>query len=272
MPGLRNLPQTPTHGVSPSLSPNQSRQLTPMHTGSSMSSSPSMALMPFHPSGSMPPPMNPAAPPTSLALPCLPPFVLLDMASAGTLFDGPLGHFVHVLQGLQEWAEQMTDWFDQLQQQYTDCQNELTRVQDELKGVRDEVDAALDSQGITRSGHRKGKAAVSSNDHPEVKALLHTMLWRLVDVPRDDYKMLSKCTLANPGEYTITCDDGKTIWYPNFLTRIDDPINREFITMIAQLVYENEKVSLCREQKGDQGILPYILDKPERPGTRRQLR
>ncbi|KIK79288.1 hypothetical protein PAXRUDRAFT_285169 [Paxillus rubicundulus Ve08.2h10] len=151
--------------------------------------------------------------------------------------------------------------------------NELRSASDslasELKANRDAIEA-IQKQTST-SSMAKEKAKGGSNDHPalkvssgfmikqrsvllrEIKPIIHPLFCDFCGIDRATAKKkrvrilaLNVKKLEDNTPFEIV-EGGRKIWHPDWLGKVDDDLNAQFIHELAQRVWNNEEVSASHQ-------------------------
>ncbi|KAF8835598.1 hypothetical protein BDN67DRAFT_1072336 [Paxillus ammoniavirescens] len=140
--------------------------------------------------------------------------------------------------------------------------NELRSASDslasELKANRDAIEA-IQKQNLTSSMAKK-KAKGGSNDHPALKPIIHPLFcdfcgidWATAKKKRVRILALNVKKLEDNTPFEIV-EGGRKIWHPDWLGKVDDDLNAQFIHELAQRVWNNEET--LRANPSTKGELP----------------
>ncbi|GBE78041.1 hypothetical protein SCP_0109230 [Sparassis crispa] len=167
------------------------------------------------------------------------------------LYDAPESEFAAMIQSMQHEQQNLST---HLKLMYTEFHGMATRVNTLEKDYADHLASCMAIQEAASKEKAKGSSVpMLANDHPQMKSLIHMMVWSLLAITEKNFDSLGRHKPLDNGRDYVEQEDHTKIWHPQWLAHMDNATNKRFIKAVTTQVYDNEK---CIRDAGDSGNMP----------------
>ncbi|KIJ15290.1 hypothetical protein PAXINDRAFT_11828 [Paxillus involutus ATCC 200175] len=136
-----------------------------------------------------------------------------------------------------------------------DAINELKESNENITSQLNAQAAALEA--LEKQPSKKKQASKGgSNEHAASKPIIHPLFCDLCGIDRAASKKTRVRLLAlsvkklEDGALYEALEDGREVWHPDWLGKVDDDINAKFIAEVTKCVWNNEKSQRANRMRG----------------------